>query len=390
VKALLLAENWPPQHGGIEDYLWHIAYHLPNNSVQVVASVARGSAHDVKKGGGIDAVSLKRFFWPVIRPAWLPLFVSVFRRVKRERVDFVLCGKALCEGLIGYYLHRFLGVPYIVFTYAMEIETWAGAARHRRQLKRVLGSAARVVYINDATRARLQKLGVKDTQLVKIWPGVDGRFFDLAPGAAVERIIKKYALTQPYILCVGRLIPRKGMDILVEAFAKLEQTKFSHVHLVIAGAGPESERLQEMARQNFIESSVHFLGDIPDEDMPALYGGSILFALTPRQVGPDIEGFGIVYLEAAAQGVPAIATKSGGAAEAVEHEKTGLVVQPDSPRAVQQALERLLNDSVLRAQLGRQARERAWAQFRWPKRILLVKGMIDAILAERFLPTLRL
>ena len=134
MKALLLAENWPPRVGGIENYLTNIARHLGEESVEAVTPDKR------------------RFFWPIIKPAWLPLFLGFYRKAKRGEFEVVLCGKALFEGLIGYYLKKRLGIPYVVFTYAMEIEVWASDPRDRKKLEKVLKAADRVVYINEITK----------------------------------------------------------------------------------------------------------------------------------------------------------------------------------------------------------------------------------------------
>lgn len=381
MKILLLAENWPPRVGGIENYLTHMAQGLPKESVQVIAPISPQPLSSLEERG----VQRKRFFWPINRPAWLPLFISIYRQAKRAKYDAVLCGKALFEGLVGYYLKKHLGIPYVVCTYAMEIETWAKHGGQKRKLMRVLKNADRVVYINEVTKQSLLNLGVTEKQLVKIWPGVDDAYFAKPTEEQSAQVLKKYAVKKPYILCVSRLIKRKGIDVLIEAFAALDQIKHTSVQLVIVGDGPERQALQELVERNMMNKSISFLGQVPDADLPALYASAEFFALTPRPLDGDFEGFGIVYLEAAAAGLPVIAAKTGGASEAVVHKETGLVVQPDSVPAVKEALEYLLTKSDEPKRLGDQGRKRAWDQFRWSKRSLLVKGLFDALLAERVL-----
>lgn len=381
MRVLLLAENWPPRVGGIENYLKSIVEHLPAE-ITIVAPNISGPSDVRRKKQILKSVIRKRFFWPLIKPAWLPLYLWLRRKVKKEKYDVVLCGKTLFEGLAGYYLKRRLGVPYIVFTYAMEIEVWSGSYRGRQKLIRVLQNADRVVYINEETKKTLFSLGVVEKQLVKIWPGVDDRFFADISLSKVDATRRKYNLKSPYILTVSRLIERKGVDVLIEAFSGLDQTRFSNIDLVVVGDGPMKGRLEHLAEKLWVNTSVNFLGWVPDMDLPALYKGATVFTMTPRRVGDDMEGFGIVYLEAAAGGVPAVGTDTGGVAEAVVHNKTGLVVKPDSLVAVKDALEKLLAHKGFRHKLGKQARQRAWHQFRWRKRILLVKGMLDAVASE--------
>lgn len=371
MKALLLAENWPPRVGGIENYLTNIVIHL-KGEVDVIAPPARAFSFPAR-------VIRKRFFWPVVRPAWLPLFIWLYRRARKEKYDVVLCGKALFEGLVGYYLKKRLGIPYVIFTYAMEVEEWSQEASERKKLVKVLTNADRVVHINEVTKRTLLELGVREEQLVKIWPGVDERFWRKVNEKDLGRVLQIYNVKRPYILTVARLIARKGIDVLIEAFSRLDQTKFGDVNLVIVGEGEEEKELKKLAGHLFVEENVKFLGLVPDEHLPALYQGARLFALTPRRLEEDMEGFGIVYLEAAAAGKPAVATDTGGVKEAVKAGYTGLVVPPEEPAAVRAVLERLLSDDKLRQRLGRQARARAKEEFAWPKRIAQAQEMLTKL-----------
>ncbi len=363
MKLLFIAENWPPRIGGIETYLRNLVGGLREQSITVLAPPATTGSPALYEND--ITVIRSRFFWPIVKPAWLPLFWYVQRLVRKEQIEVVLCGKALFEGLIGYTLKKALDIPYVVFTYAMEIETWASSPRTNKKLLRVLQSADRVVYINDVTKSKLQVLGVPDTQLMQIQPGVTKRFFEARRD---EAVLQKYGIDHPYILTVARLIERKGVDDLITAFASLEAAVRDRLQFVIAGDGPEREALEDFARRLLGDQAgrrVVFAGHVPDDHLPALYASATLFALTPKPVGLDIEGFGIVYLEAAAAGVPSLATTTGGAAEAVVHNQTGIVVEPGDSKAIREALMRLLSDQALLKVLGHQAKDRAAREFSW-------------------------
>lgn len=370
MKILLLAENWPPRVGGIENYLSHLAGAMPEGSVTVIAPKGSDTARE-NFGEGVNRIEARRFFSSLIRPKWLPLFIKLWPRVKRGEFSAMYCGKALFEGLIGYYFKRYLGLPYIVFTYGMEIESWSANGHHRRKMKRVLQAADRVIYMNEFTKKSLLGLGVPEKRLKKLWPGVDEVFFQPVSEETKKRVQEKYRLPDKYILSVGRLVPRKGFDTLIEGFSRLDQTRFGEAELVIVGNGPEWASLQRSAKDNFVEKSVHFLTDVPDADLPAIYSGAELFALVPRQTQTNIEGFGIVYGEAAAVGLPAIASDTGGAKEAVIDGETGIVVPPDDAAALKTALERLLSDLNERARLGVKAKARAEKELRWWGRDLI-------------------
>ena len=404
MKVLLIAENWPPRVGGIENYLTGIVAHLPASSTTVIApelfsspAAPREARHSGDKGrlGGVVKNSTppsplikgvitirKRFFWPWLKPAWLPLYLSIKKLVGKNRPDVVFCGKALFEGLVGLWLKQKFGIPYVIFTYAMEIEVWAKT--ERAKLEKVLKHADRVVYVNEVTKKSLVDLGVTEKQLVKIWPGTNDDW--LKPVLNGQEVLSKYGITGPYVFTLTRLIKRKGVDVALEAFASIyryiDAPGYMDVCFVVAGSGPELENLQTRARELGLDGRVKFLGHVPDEDLPALYSNAKVFALTPRRDAEDIEGFGIVYLEAAACGVPAIGTLVGGIPEAVIDNQTGILVQPDNPKAIAEALTLLLKDENKRKALGEAAKKRAYDEFRWSKRILLVKGMIDAILTR--------
>lgn len=365
MRITLLAENWPPRVGGIENYLTHIADGLANQQITVIEP------------------SKLTFFWPIIRPRWLPLYIQLHRKFKTKKPDVLLCGKALFEGLVGYYLKKHLNIPYIIFTYAMEIETWAQKRSTSRKLVRVLKNADRVVYINEVTKKKLLELGVTEKQLVKIWPGVDDQFFEVVPEDTKKAVLQKYAIKQPFILSVARLIERKGIDHLLEAFGKIDQTKYANYQLVIAGEGPFRASLEENIKKEWGNKTVKLLGTVSDAELKALYTSCDFFALTPRNVSGDFEGFGIVYLEANAAGKAVLATRTGGAAEAVLHKQTGIIVKPDSIDAIKEGLEYLLSHLDERNMMAAEGKKRTLNEFVWKKRILLVKGMLDAIVAPK-------
>jgi len=347
----LLAENWPPRVGGIENYLTNIAEELrSHHAVQVLAPAGEKDED--------TSVWRHRFFYPFLRPNWLPLLKWA---QKKDLPDLMLCGKALFEGLLA----RKLDVPYVVFTYAMEIKTWSQKPRTKKKLVQVIKDAQTVVYINDVTRQHLAELGATDEQLLKLPPGISQRSLDTVSKPLVESTARHYGIRQPYILSVGRLIERKGFDILIEAFAQLDQTKLADHQLVIAGAGPEADRLKQVAQDHLVGTTVKFLENVPDKHLPPLYAGADVFALTPIETPDDMEGFGIVYVEAAAQGTPAIATETGGASEAVVNGVTGLVIPPRDSAAVTGALNELLTNKERLNKLGAAARElakqRAWS-----------------------------
>ena len=368
MNILLVAENWPPRTGGIERYLVGLAAALSeNHSMTVIApgSDSKGR-HDIS---GVQVIR-KRFFWPFIRPAWLPLFIFLYRYVQRQKVDYIICGKGLFEGLLGFYIKKYLNVQYAVCTYAMEVSDWLDRPRTRRKLTRALLGADIVTAINAVTRKQLVDIGISDDVLLTLYPGIGEKFLQRLgslSGSDAKTIMKKYGISSRYILAVGRLIERKGFDDLICAYAKLDQVKFGDVQLVIIGDGPQLESLKKVADQEFVRPL--FLTDVSDDELPALFREAELFALTPKEVSGDIEGFGIVYLEAAAAGLAVFGTKTGGVPEAVIDRNTGLLVESQDVDGIRNAVSRLLEDSALAARLGAAGKERVLNEYTWKERI---------------------
>jgi phosphatidylinositol alpha-1,6-mannosyltransferase len=372
--VLLITEMWPPKIGGVENYLKCVATYLgkAGEDVTVIApKIAGGGREDESNEKNLEGVKEKRkkFFCNIVRPKWWFFYRWIRRKTKQNKVEMVLCGKALFEGIVGYLLKKKYGIPYVVFTYAMEIEEWKKNRWQRIKLKKALKGADKVICINEVTKQSLLELGVDKSKVVKAWPGVSEKMLKEVSKKQVREVLDKYEVTQPYVVSVGRLIERKGFDLLIEAFSRIDQTKFGNTKLVIVGDGPLLDGLQDDVEGELLDTSVIFLPDVPDEELRALYAGAHLFALTPKQQESDIEGFGIVYLEAAAQRVPSIATNTGGVPEAVVDGGTGIVVESENVDAICKAMERILSDNEFRNKLGERGKQRVWEQFRWEERI---------------------
>lgn len=387
----MITEYWPPMVGGIENYLWHVAQQLASvgHEVTVVApkikqgdstagDLANRAVTSDGKGVGVKVIR-KKFYGRIARPRWWRLYKWIKKKARQEKYDMVLCGKGLFEGMVGYLLQRSLGVPYAIFSYGMEIECWMQDWRNRNKLSKVARGARVVFCINEQTEDSLKTLGVAEKNIVKAWPGVDEALFKQVTEEEIVAQLKKYDIRRPYVISVGRLIERKGFDVLIEAFGQLDQTEFGNTKLVIVGDGPMLAPLQDAVEKELIDSSVLFLPDVPDDDLPALYAGASLFAMTPRDLNGDIEGFGLVYMEAAAQGTPAVATRTGGVPEAVIDGGTGIIVEPENADAIKKAMGKLLKDKALRDKMGATAKRRAAEEFNWQERIKVIDGALRRI-----------
>lgn len=366
MRIWFIAENWPPRIGGIERYLMGIADNLAGHEITVFAPnitqpllrKERGTRSLPLPEGGLEGVGVirKRFFYPMW-PKWLPLYFFLAKKVRQEKPDLIICGKALFEGRLALKLKKKLGIPYIVCTYGMEIATWTASSRIRKQLIRVLQNADSVLYINKQTKEELLTLGMQEERLVLQYPGIDIETLQISPNS--QDVLQKYSIQAPYIISVGRLVARKGFDDLIEAYSHIK----TPVQLVIVGDGPERTNLEHHAKTLGVTPT--FTGGVSEEELHALYAHASVFALTPKELPGDYEGFGIVYCEAAYFALPVVGTRTGGVAEAVENGVTGILALPNHPKSITEALEKLLADPMLAIKYGEAGKKRIVELFTW-------------------------
>ncbi|TSC72438.1 MAG: group 1 glycosyl transferase [Parcubacteria group bacterium Gr01-1014_38] len=377
-RLLLLTETFSPSVGGIQAYLSGIWGALPPQQSSVVAAPQPGDrAWDAHRRYRIVRAPMRAWAYPRWRPAWQ----AVRELARRERIEAVVCGKALFEGRAALKLQVEFGIPFVVCTYAMEIQTWVRSPHACQQLQSVLRKAGRVVVINDQTKALLKSLGVAEERLVKLYPGVREEYFAVPP--ELEAFRARYQLDGKRVIAtVTRLVPRKGVHVIVDALAEVRRA-VPNVHLFLVGEGPEREALEHRINERGVRDAVTLLGNASDDNVRRALAVADLFALTPLDLPDDREGFGIVYIEAAAMGKPAVASRTGGIPEAVLDGKTGILVAPGDAHATAGALRELLTDDARRARLGAAARARADTEFHWKGRALLFQGMVHAMLTEQ-------
>jgi phosphatidyl-myo-inositol dimannoside synthase len=356
MKHLLVTNDFPPKLGGIQSYLWELWRRLPPDETFVYTTPYAGAA----QFDADQAYAVKR-----AKEFWLVPLPHIVRAIKAHAdwldVDLVILDPALPIGWCGPQLGR----PYGVVLHGSEVTVPGRLPATRQALGRVLRGAELVICAGEYPAAEGRHAAGRDLPTVIIPPGVDReRFAPLASSARnAARLRFGFAPDDVVVLGLSRLVPRKGFDTVIEAMAKVAASH-PRARLVIAGKGRDQERLERLARD--CQSPVTFLGRVDDDELAQLYGASDLFAMCCRSRwgGLEQEGFGIVFLEAAAAGLAQVAGASGGSAEAVEHGVTGLVVDPpDHVARVAEAISRLVGDDDLRARMGRAARARAINQF---------------------------
>lgn len=356
MRHLLVTNDFPPKIGGIQSYLWELWRRLPAADTVVLTT-----AHSAAPGWDrTQPFRIDRTQQRVLLPT--PALARRIDRLAAEAgVDLVLLDPALPLGVLGRRLSR----PYGLVLHGAEVTVPGRLPGAAALLRGVLRPAELVVAAGGYAAAEAERAAGAPLPIAVVPPGVDTQRFRPLTGDDRSKVRAELGLPPNgrVVLGVSRLVPRKGFDVLIEAAARLAP---DHADLVvaIAGGGRDRSRLERLAAGT--GAPVRFLGRVPDERLPALYGAADVFAVLCRNrwAGLEQEGFGIVFLEAAAAGVPQVAGASGGAAEAVLDGATGLVVRrPGDPVAAAGALARLLDDPSLRHRLGIEARRRAGASF---------------------------
>ncbi|MFE0592414.1 glycosyltransferase family 4 protein [Micromonospora echinospora] len=357
-RTLLITNDFPPRPGGIQSFVHNLALHQPAGSVVVYASTWR----DAEKFDADQPFEVVRERTRVLLPT--PL---VARRAaalaRRYDCDQVWFGAAAPLGLLAPGLRRRAGIRRVLaLTHGHEVG-WAALPVARTALRRIGRGADVVTYLGDYTRVRLDRVLHGLTDLRRLAPGVDVDAYH--PDVDGEAVRTRLGLTdRPVVVCVSRLVPRKGQDTLIRALPEIRR-RVPDAALLVVGGGPYRGTLEKLARQTGVERDVVFTGTVPAAELPAHYAAGDVYAMPcrTRNRGLDVEGLGIVYLEASATGLPVVAGDSGGAPDAVREGETGYVVRGRDTAQLADRVATLLADRDLARQLG--AAGRAWVEREW-------------------------
>lgn len=364
-RTLWVTNDFPPRAGGIEQFVANLCDHLDPARIRVLTAASRepsrAAAEDARRPYPVERLP---------RRALLPdpgVLRAVRAAAAEHDAEVVVLGSSWPLG----WLARHLAQP----TFALSHGHEAGMARAglgwllRPGLRHLDGLGT----VSGYSRRVLTSSAPEGLALHDVWPGVDtDRFHPDVDGRVMRR---RYGIGDgdPLVVCVSRLVRRKGQDVLVDAWPAIRQ-RVPGARLLLAGAGPLSGHLERRVRARGVEDAVCLTGEIPADDLPAVHAAADVFAMPARTrwAGLDVEGLGIVYLEAQASGVPVVAGRSGGAPETVRPERTGLVVDGEQPAAVADAVAGLLADAERRVAMGRAARLHVEQHWSWP------------VVAERF------
>jgi len=369
VRTLVVTNDLPPKPGGIQTFVHEVVRRQDPSSVVVLGPRDEASA-------AFDAVAgyeIHRYDGPIIPTP------RVLRRIREVAAvtgaEQVMFGSGMPNGQLIPLLSR-AGLPTsLVITHGNEAG-WAQLPGGRA-LVRPLNGARHVTYLGSFTHQILSRYVGPESRLFRLPPGVDTDVFQ--PGSGGDSVRRKWKVEGRFVIgTVTRLVPRKGVDVLIRALPYVQRVLPDAVVLV-AGDGPRLAELQELARVLGVEDSVVFTGSVSDEELPAIYDAMDVFALPThtRKLGVDVEGLGIVFLEAAATGVPVLVGRSGGSVDAVKPGVTGELIELD-PAAIAAEVVELARDENKRIAMGRAGREWMVAEWQWSDRAASVSRLLEA------------
>ncbi|ORI17005.1 alpha-(1-2)-phosphatidylinositol mannosyltransferase [Rhodococcus sp. 1163] len=361
-RTLLVTNDFPPRPGGIQSYLQSIADRFPPEELVVYAPRWRGDSH--------LAFDARQPYEVVRHPTTLMLptplvALRAARLVRSHECDSVWFGAAAPLAVMAPVVRRAGVETIIASTHGHEVG-WSMIPGGRGTLRAIGNSVDTVTYVSKYTRGRFASAFGPQAALEHVPPGVDTDKFKPDSAARAE-LRARYGLgDRPTILCLSRLVPRKGQDFLIRSMQGIREAIDGAV-LVIVGGGPYEGTLRALVRSCGVEKHVIFTGTVPSAELAAHHTIADVFAMPSRTRGwgLDVEGLGIVYLEASACGVPVVAGMSGGAPETVRQNETGLVVDGRSVEQITEAIVRILSDATLAASMGAAGREWVEKNWRW-------------------------
>ncbi|GAO34871.1 glycosyl transferase [Sulfuricella sp. T08] len=367
-RLLVLTELFLPTKGGTAVWAAEVYKRLGGKDIHIVTADVPGAAEvDAVHPNTIHRLDLKRVPW--LRPESLIMYARFFFKslwlALTHRFDAIHAFRSLPEGLVAWLVARLTFRPVVIYAHGEELTTW-GRGHKYRAMQFTLQHADLIIANSDYTRDILIGMGVRPSRINLIYPGVDIERF--RPGLPCDDLKAKIGLLpdEKLILSVGRLQRRKGFDMVIRSIPELCKRGLI-VRYALIGIGEDRAYLYNLAQELEVVDRVDLLGHVDAEDLPRWYNACNVFVMPNREINGDTEGFGMVFLEAAACGKPAIAGQDGGTGSAVISEATGLRVDGASAKAVSLALARLLGDEPLACRMGAEGNLRVGNEFSWER-----------------------
>lgn len=382
MKLLVLSELFLPTKGGTAVWAAEVYKRLGGKDIHIVTADVPGAREfDAAHPNTIHRLNLRRVAW--LRPESLAMYARfLFRSLAlalMHRPRAVHAFRALPEGAVAWSVARLTFRPVVVYAHGEELTTW-GRGRKFRTMQFVLRHADRIIANSEHTCETLLGMGVDPGRISIVYPGVDTHVFQRGLDARDLRQSLNIGGAEKLVFSVGRLSRRKGFDQAIRAVVALRGEGVP-VRYVIAGIGEDADYLDALIQEHQATEYVHRIGAVSEHDLPRWMNACDVFAMPNREIDGDNEGFGMVFIEAAACGKPSLAGQAGGTGSAVLHDETGLRVNGNDIEAVTAGLRTLLTQPERAIALGEAGWARVQSRFAWAKvaeatqRVITIRGV---------------
>jgi phosphatidylinositol alpha-1,6-mannosyltransferase len=368
--SLFISSDFPPVSGGQSNFLFGLWTSLPPDETVILAPKVPGSN---LIDYNLSCLTIRKK-WPLGNNSILKIMktflILIYVLKIRLKINFknLHCGQLFATGFVGLFLKKIIHMPYTLYVHGADLLEFRNKFLLGKVLRKILFNADNITVNSKFTKIKVLESGVKPEIINVINPGINMKDFEIE--LDVENFKKELNVEKKkIILTVSRLVERKGHDVVLSTMPRIIK-EIPNVHYLIIGDGPYKTTLEKLTDKMYLNNHVTFLGFMPDSEIPKYYAICDILVMVSREIKEkgDVEGFGIVYLEANAMKKPVIAGRSGGVEDAVEDGVNGLLVDPKDIDQIGGAIIRLLKDDDLRNKLGEKGYQRVKEKFDWKNR----------------------
>lgn len=369
VPTLILTQNFLPARGGTITWMLNTySRYQPNEAVIVTEPCEQGIEIDKGLSFPVERIPMEFGGWDPTEWNTFRGYLRAIRKVgslvKQYGIQQIHVARVLPEGLVALLVCFLQKIPYVMYAHGEEVQTGLLSRKFAWLMPKIFTHATVIIANSENTKQILQNVGVQPEKIKIIHPGVDTEVFAPRQTKGQEIRDRHQLGRSPVLLTVGRLQRRKGHDMVLKALPSIKDS-FPSVMYLIVGDGKENTYLQRLAADLGVAESVIFVGEVADEELADYFSACDLFIMPNRQIKNDIEGFGIVYLEAGAMGKPVIGGKSGGTKDAILDGVTGFRVDGANTEEIAEKVKDLLSDPTKAQLMGSNGRNRVLNEFTW-------------------------
>jgi len=369
LKTLLITENFPPKPGGSGRWFWELYSRLPNSEYAILAGQSPATElFDSNSSLSISRHNLSSSEWGFVSVKGIAFYLRsiklIHKQIKLQKIKMLHCGRVLPEGVMAWLLNLMTGIPYSCYVHGEDLETAASSREQYSLCRQVIKRASKIICNSQNSASLVAKFGeAARRKTVVMHPGVDSQKFIPAP-KNIEILSRLAWVDKKVVLTVGRLQARKGQDMMIRALPAIKKV-IPNILYAVVGDGDCREMLHKLALDLDVQDNVHFLTEISDDEMIHCYQQCDLFILPNRTIGNDIEGFGMVLVEAQSCGKPVIAGDSGGTSETLVDGQTGFIIDATQPEKIVTAVLNLFSSEQNLNEMGSKGREHVIQNLDW-------------------------